>query len=169
MVLLQTATAKSCSEILTLLYNVYLKSEKKTLYRQAIIGCTLHQRNKTNQLSNDPGKKRGNFFCYGPICFSHIAMFSFLHRECVNLQKGSLRNNSIHKGRFLCVLRDFNQSYVLKTIAKKSRISVLLRLRRNFVMGTLVRKQGIQKHDALRRFCRTFDVLTNQKCSRDNN
>ena len=49
---------------------------------------------------------------------------------------------------------------MLKTIAKKSRISVLLRLRRNFVMGKLVRKQGIQKHAALRRVHRTFDVLT---------
>ena len=58
---------------------------------------------------------------------------------------------------------------MLKTIAKKSGISVLLILRRNFVMGKLVRKQGIQKHAALQRFCRTFDVLTNQKCSRDNN
>ena len=46
---------------------------------------------------------------------------------------------------------------------------MLLRLRRNFVMGKLVRKQGIHIHAALRRFCRTFDVLTNQKCSRDNN
>ena len=102
--------AKSCSENLTLLYNVYLKSEKKNPYRQAIIGCTLHQGDKTNQLSNDPGKKRSNFFCYGTICFSHIALFSFLHRECLNLQKGSLRNNSIFKERFLCMLRDFNQS-----------------------------------------------------------
>lgn len=73
------------------------------LYKQAIIGCTLHQRDKTNQLSNDPGKKGSNFFCHGTICFPHIGMFSFLHRECVNLQKGSLRNNSIFKGRFFCV------------------------------------------------------------------
>ena len=110
--------AKSCSEILTLLYNVYLKAEKKIpliggaskLYGQAIIGCTLHQRDKTNQLSNDPGKKGSNFFCYGTIRFPPIGMFSILHRECVNLQKGSLRNNSIFKGHFLCVLRDFNQS-----------------------------------------------------------
>ena len=58
---------------------------------------------------------------------------------------------------------------MLKTIAKKSRISVLLKLRRDFVMGKLVRKQGIHIHAALRRFHRTFDVLTNQKCSRDNN
>ena len=98
--------AKSCSEILTFLYNVYLKAEKKIpliggaskLYGQAIIGCTLHQRDKTNQLS------------YGTIRFPPIGMFSILHRECVNLQKGSLRNNSIFKGHFLCVLRDFNQS-----------------------------------------------------------
>ena len=58
---------------------------------------------------------------------------------------------------------------MLKTIAKKSRISVLLKLRRDFVMGKLVRKQRIHIHAALRRFRRTFDVLTSQKCSRDNN
>ena len=57
----------------------------------------------------------------------------------------------------------------MKTIAKKSRISVLLKLRRDFVMGKLVRKQGIHIHAALWRFRRTFDVITNQKCSRDNN
>ena len=106
--------AKSCTEILTLLYNVYLKAEKKipliggasNLYGQAIIGCTRHQRDKTNQLSNDPGTKGSNFFCYGTICFPPIGVFSILHRECVNLQKGSLRNNSIFKGRFfVCVNR----------------------------------------------------------------
>ena len=36
-------------------------------------------------------------------------MFSFSHRECINLQKGSLQNkmylNSIFKGFFLCVKR----------------------------------------------------------------
>ena len=45
----------------------------------------------TYTLSNDPGKKESNFFCCGAICFPHIEMFSFLCRECLNLQKGSLR------------------------------------------------------------------------------
>ena len=40
-------------------------------------------------LSNDPGKKGSNFFCCGAIRFSHIELFSFLRRECINLQKGS--------------------------------------------------------------------------------
>ena len=43
-------------------------------------------------LSNDPGKKGSNFLCYGAISSPLIVKFSFLHRECVNLQKGSLRN-----------------------------------------------------------------------------
>ena len=46
---------------------------------------------------------------------------------------------------------------------------MLLKLRRDFVMGKLVRKQGIHIHAALWTFRRTFDVITNQKCSRDNN
>ena len=38
-------------------------------------------------LSNDPGKKGSDFFCYVAIRCPHIAKFSFLHREYVNLQK----------------------------------------------------------------------------------
>ena len=57
-------------------------------------------------------------------CFPHIGMFSFLHRECINLHEGRLRNkmhlHSTLKGFFLCVLKDFDQSQELKTIAKKS-------------------------------------------------
>ena len=81
-------------------------------------------------------------------------MFSFSHRECVKLQKDSLQNrmylNSIFKG-FLFVLKYFNQSSELTTIATQ-RISVLLRLRKDFVIRKLVRKQGINIHTALRRF-----------------
>ena len=59
-----------------------------------------------NLLSNDPGKKGSNWFCCGAICFAHIEMFSFLRRECINLQKGSLRKkmylNSTFKGCILC-------------------------------------------------------------------
>ena len=43
-------------------------------------------------LSNDPGKRGSSFFCYATIRFPHIGMFSFIHIECINLQKGSLQN-----------------------------------------------------------------------------
>ena len=73
---------------------------------------------------NDPGKAESNFVCYEAIHFPHIVgMFSFLHRQCINLQKDSLRDkthlNSILKGRFLVFIY-FDQSYELQTIAKKS-------------------------------------------------
>ena len=55
-------------------------------------------------------------------CFPHIRMFSFSHRECINLHEGRLHNKMhLHftlKGFF--VLKDFDQSQELKTIAKKS-------------------------------------------------
>ena len=54
------------------------------------------------------GKKGSNFFCCGAIRFLHIKMFSFLRRECLRLQKGSLQNkmclNSAFKDVF-CVKR----------------------------------------------------------------
>ena len=54
-------------------------------------------------------------------CFPHIV--SFLHRECINLHEGRLHNKMhLHytlKGCFF-VLKDFDQSQELKTIAKKS-------------------------------------------------
>ena len=57
-------------------------------------------------LSNDPGKTGSNFFYYGAILFPHIEIFSFSHREYINLQKDSYQNmlylNSIFKGCFLC-------------------------------------------------------------------
>ena len=66
-----------------------------------------------SELSNDPGKVESNFFCYAAMCFPHIGMFSFLHRECINLLKGRLRDkmylNSILKGCFF-MLKDFDQS-----------------------------------------------------------
>ena len=56
-------------------------------------------------------------------CFPHIGMFSFLHRECLNLHEGGLRSkmhlHSILKGCFF-VLKDFDQSQELTAIAKKS-------------------------------------------------
>ena len=76
----------------------------------------------TYTLSNDPGKKGSNFFCCGAIRFPHIEMFSFLCRECLNLQKGSLRKkmylNSTFKG-CIFVLKHFDQSQELQTMAKK--------------------------------------------------
>ena len=56
-------------------------------------------------------------------CFPHIGMFSFLHRKCINLHEDRLRNKmhlySTLKGCFF-VLKDFDQSQELKTIAQKS-------------------------------------------------
>ena len=73
---------------------------------------------------NDPGKLESNLVCYEAIRFPHIVgMFSFLHRQYINLQKVNLRDktqlNSILKGRFL-VFKDFDHSYQLQTIPKKS-------------------------------------------------
>ena len=56
-------------------------------------------------------------------CFPHIGMSSFLRRECMNLHEGCLCNKmhlySTLKGWFV-VLKDFDKSQELKTIAKKS-------------------------------------------------
>jgi len=68
-------------------------------------------------LSNGPGKKGSNFFCYGAVCFPHIGMFSFSNRECINYKKAlyAIKNvfyfyiNSIFKGWFF-VSKDFDQS-----------------------------------------------------------
>ena len=61
-------------------------------------------------------------FCCGRIRFAHIEMFSFLSRECINLQKGSLRKkmylNSTFKG-CMFVLRHFDESQEFQTVAKK--------------------------------------------------
>ena len=115
-------------------------------------------------LSNDPGKNGSNFFCCGAIRFPHIEMFSFLRRECINLQKGSLRKKMNLNSTFkecIFVLKHFGQSQELQTIAKKClqfymirtyTISVLLRLRRDFVIRKLNRKKGINIHAALPRF-----------------
>ena len=73
-------------------------------------------------LSNDPRKKGSNFFCCGAIRFPHIEMFSFLRRECINLQKGSLRKKMYLNSTFkecIFVLKHFDQSQELQTIAKK--------------------------------------------------
>ena len=43
------------------------------------------------ELSNDPGKKGSNFFCYCTIGFPLIEMILFVHRECVNLQRQSTK------------------------------------------------------------------------------
>ena len=56
-------------------------------------------------------------------CFPHIGMFSFLHRECIKLHEGRLRNKmhlqSTLNGCFF-VLKDSDLSQELKTIAKKN-------------------------------------------------
>ena len=56
-------------------------------------------------------------------CFPHIGIFSFLHRECINLHEGRLLNKMhLHSTLTGCffALKDFDQSQELKTIAKKS-------------------------------------------------
>ena len=73
-------------------------------------------------LSNDPGKKGSNFFCCGTIHFTHIEMFSFLRRECINLQIGSLRKKMYLNYTFkecIFVFNHFDQSQELQTKAKK--------------------------------------------------
>ena len=66
-------------------------------------------------------------------CFPHIGMFSFLYRECINLHEGRLRNkihlHSTLKGRFF-VLKDFDQSEELKTIAKSQEKFTILHVPR---------------------------------------
>ena len=61
-------------------------------------------------------------------CFPHIGMFSFLHRECVNLHEGRLRNkmhlHSTLKGWFF-VLNYFDQSQELKTIYSQEKFTIL--------------------------------------------
>ena len=77
----------------------------------------------SRKLSDDPDKVIAISFVMRQRCFPHVGMFSFLHRECINLHEGSLRNNmhlhSTLKGCFF-VLKDFDQSQELKTVAKKS-------------------------------------------------
>ena len=76
-------------------------------------------------LSNDPGKVYSNFFCYAATVLSpHRNVLIFTQRmHKLNLHEGRLRNkmhlHSTLKGCFF-VLKDFDQSQELKTIAKKS-------------------------------------------------
>ena len=37
-------------------------------------------------------KVESSFFGFEAMSFPHIGMFSFLHRDCTNLQEGRLRN-----------------------------------------------------------------------------
>ena len=94
------------------------------------------------------------FFCYGAIRFPRIGMFSFSHRECVKLQKDSLQNkmylNSIFERGFVCVKRF--QPIIRVENNSHTWISVLRRLRIDFVIRKLVRKQVINIHTALRTF-----------------
>ena len=107
-------------------------------------------------LSNDPGNKGSNFFRCGAIRFPHIEMFSFLRRKCINLQKGSLRKkmylNSTFKG-CIFVLKHLDQSQELQIhnfTRSAHTTSMLLRLRRDFVIRKLDRKKGINIYAALR-------------------
>ena len=86
----------------------------------------------TASLSNDPSKKGSNLFCCGAIRFPHIEMFSFLRKECINLQKGSLRKSC----------KQWPRNFHNFTRSART-ISMLLRLRRDFVIRKLDRKKGI--------------------------
>ena len=77
-----------------------------------VLRATLGERVQTSMviaLSNNLGKVDRNFFCYAATVLSHIGMFSFLHRECINLHEDRLRNkihlHSFLKGCFFCVKR----------------------------------------------------------------
>ena len=70
-------------------------------------------------ISNDPGEVESNCFC-----FTAMFLSPYIHRERINLHKGHVRNkkkhlHSILEGCFY-VLKDFDQSQQLQTIAKKS-------------------------------------------------
>ena len=98
----------------------------------------------TFSLSNDPGKVDSNFFCYAATVLSpHRNALIFTH----NMHKPTLRPftqkmhlHSTLKG-CIFVLKDFDQSQELKTKAKK-RISLLFKLRPDFVIWKMVGKQG---------------------------
>ena len=74
-------------------------------------------------LSSYPGKVDSNFFCNAATVLSPHRNVLILNRECINLHRGRLRNkmhlHSTLKGCFF-VLKDFDQSQELKTIAKES-------------------------------------------------
>ena len=85
-------------------------------------------------------------------------MFSFLHREYVDLEKGSLRNKNKKKHVlkmefkymfFVCVkgfqpiIRVENNSQVYNFTHSSHRISVLLRLRRDFVIRNWLENKGL--------------------------
>ena len=76
-------------------------------------------------------------------CFPHIGMFSFLHRECINIHEGRLRNkmhlHSTLKGCFFLLLKYFDQSQKLKTIAKKSLQFYMFHTKDLFVIQTETR------------------------------
>ena len=98
------------------------KIHPEKVFGDALVRKQAFLDNINMDLSNDPGKKGSNLFCCGAIRFPHIDMFSFSRRECINLQKGSLRKkmylNSTFKG-CVFVLKHFDQSQELQTMAKK--------------------------------------------------
>ena len=59
------------------------------------------------------GKVERKFFCYAAMCFPHMGMFSFTqtHRKAVY---AIMYLNSILKGCFFFVLKDFDQSYIVR-------------------------------------------------------
>ena len=103
-------------------YHIYGKLGAPELRQLNGVNFLGNKSHAKSNLSNDPGKKGSNFFCCGAIRFPHIEMFSFLRRECINLQKGCLRKKMCLNSTFIgCifVLKHFDQSQELQTMAKK--------------------------------------------------
>lgn len=89
--------------------------------------------------------------------------FSFSHRECMNLQKGSLWNKtSFFKDIFLCKKILTNRKSCKQQPRKvysctfSRTISVFLLDSQNFVTRKLFRKQGIYIHVALWKFIKIW-------------
>ena len=103
-------------------------------------------------LSNDPGKVDSNFFCCAASLLSPhrnvLIYIQKMHKPTGSRLRHKMQLHSHFKG-FFYVLKGFDQSQVLKTIAKKSlqcymfptyRISVLFKLRPDFVLWEMVGK-----------------------------
>ena len=75
------------------------------------------------KLSNDPGKVDSNFFCYAATVLSphrNVLIFTQrMHKPTWRPLRNKIHLHSTLKGCFF-VLKDFDQSQELKTIAKKS-------------------------------------------------
>ena len=121
----------------------------------------------TMVLSNDPDKNCSIFYCFAAIRFPHVETVAFSDEEFINRWKAGLWNkmylNSILKGSFLCVktfqpiTTAVNRQLKLPTFqCSPHRITVVFRLRRDFVERKIVAQWKINKYTAawsFGRFC----------------